>query len=266
MVDTTPDPAPGQGANYGPDSEAKDSQTKTAAPVQDQPTEPKQNNIVLTDTQFEELIKRLNSGNTQDKIGMVGAPGSNLQVNPFGAVVGTVTKYNVDPDYYPNPVEALLEDFDVDDRMRRHNVRENYFITWEMTSKPYQTKDNMSVQEPTFHSTLYSNEFDDQGEPTGRAIVVQTLHFNEDEELARNFAADKGFEVTNENLRELMDRTRYSRMRAWLIDLFYPPRNFELNVEEREEAIGGTVVKVVTKSNVKGFGNPTPKIRDEELQ
>lgn len=219
--------------------------------------------ITLTQQQFDTLIKRLDAGSTSDKSP---APSmSGMQQNPFGQVVGTMTKFNVDPTYYPDPTEQLLEDFDNDVRMRRWNLRENYFFIWDITAKPYQTKDNLSVQEPTFHMTLYANEYDDQGEATDRAYVIQALHMNEDEELTRMFAAENDILVTEEGLRELMDRTRYDRIRRWVVDNFYPPRNFDMNVESREEAIGGTVVKVVTKSNVKGFGNPTPKISDEEL-
>jgi replicative DNA helicase len=256
-------PAPGQGENYEP--EATKPQTNT--PVDDNSTTQNNQLITLTQDQFNALLDRLNTGSTTDKAAAPSmTPGIGLQVNPFGQAVGTFTKFNIDPDFYPNPVEALLTEFDEDRRMRRFNLRENYFITFDMTAKPYQTKDNLSIQEPTFHMTLYMNMFDDQGEETGKAIVVQTLHMNEDEELTRIFASEEGIEVTDEGLRELMDKTRYERAKRWLLNIFFPPRNFQLNVDSTEEAIGGSVVKVVTKSNVKGFGNPTPKIEEEELQ
>lgn len=279
----TEDPAPGTGVSFDRETDQTQPQTKTAekeniatdepeasdAPVAAEPESPGTpagtgNLITLTEEQFTALLARLDAGRTTD---MAPSPSFSpgLQTNPFGQVIGTVTKFNVDPNYYPNPVEDLLADFDIDQRMRRFNLRENYFITFDITAKPYETKDHMSMQEPTFHLTLYLNEFDDQGEPTGRAIVIQTLHLNEDEELTRLFASENGIEVTEEGLKDLMDRTRYARIRAWLIGIFFQPRNFQPSEDAREEAIGGSVVKVVTKSAVKGFGNPTPKIDDEEL-
>lgn len=224
--------------------------------------------ITLTQDQFDSLISRLNSGNIQDKApspALSPAVGS-LQTNALGQVVGTFKKYNIDPDFYPDPVEKLLDFCDSDNRMRRHNVRDNYFIEWSITSKPYETKDHINIQEPTFHLTLYANEYDDQGEDTGRFIVIQTLHMNEDEGIALLFAAEEGYEADSFDLAALMDLTRYERARRWLVDIFYPPRTFDLNTDAREEAIGGSVVKVITKSNVKGFGNKTPTISDEELE
>ncbi len=253
------DPEPGTGVSFNPEEPAKAPQTNTIS-VDQAPTQ--NNQLVLTQEQFDQLISKLNQGSTMDKAPAPSmTPGVGLQVNPFGAVVGTVTKYNIDPEYYPNPVEALLDE----PRLKRFSMRDNYFITWDITAKPYQTKDNVSIAEPTFHLTLYANEFDETGDMTERAIVIQTLHMNEDEELAMIFASENGVEVSTEGLRELMTATRYERSKRWLEDIFFPPRNFEMSQDAHEEAIGGSVVKVVTKSNVKGFGNKTPVIKDEEL-
>lgn len=264
------DPAPGTGASYEPEQPQTKTEEQPAPETQNIPAPTPDSsiagNIILTQEQFDTLVKRLGGRSTQvdhqPSPSLSPNPGSGLQVNPFGAVVGTVTKFNINPEYYPDPRERLYDE----PRLSRFSMRENYFITWDISAKPYQTKDNMSIQEPTFHVTLYQNLFDDQGKETGSAIVIQTLHMNEDEELCRMFAAENGFEVTDESLKQLMDDTRYARISNWLLSIFFPPRNFEMSVDSHEEAIGGSVVKVVTKSNVKGFGNPTPKIDDEELQ
>ena len=218
--------------------------------------------ITLTMEQFNKLLDRVSSSTTVDHAASPSfAPGNGLEVNAFGRVIGTVTKFNINPGYYPNPVERLLDE----PRFSRFNLRENYFISWDITSKPYETKTGVSTQEPTFHLTLYNNIFDDDGVATGEAIIIQTLHMNEDEELARIFASEEGIEVSDETLRDLMDQTRYARSLSWLENLFFPPKNFQLNVDSREQAIGGRVVTVVTKSNVKGFGNKAPVVTDEEL-
>lgn len=261
-------PAPGSGENYIPGSEEKP-QTKTQK--ENSPEQPIINKtpepgvLTFTPEQFEALVTRLTAGQTTSTAPNPSLGG--LQTNPFGQVVGTVTKFNVDPNYYPSPVERLLAYCEQDRRLSRHNVRENYYLAWDITAKPYPTKDNLMIQEPTFHLTLYANEYDRDGEETNRFIVIQTLQMNEDEELCRMFAAeqDPPIQVSDATLRKLMDETRYERCRRWLESVFFPPHNFDLNKQEAEEAIGGTVVKVITKSNVKGFGNPVPKVTDEEL-
>lgn len=224
--------------------------------------------VSFSNEQFAELINILKgSGQATDKSPAQSlSPTGGLQTNPFGQVVGTFQKFNVDPAYYPDPVEMLYDEFDSMQRTRRINLRENYFLVWEITAKPYETKDHTMIQEPTFHLTLYMNQYDEDGEEVDRSIVVQTLHLNEDETLARLFAAKHGFDVTEDGLHDLMNQTRYARVLEWLLSIFFPPRNFQPTNDFAEEAIGGSVVKVVTKSAVKGFGNPTPVIRDEELQ
>lgn len=223
--------------------------------------------FTFTQEQLQELVTRLSGGQTTDKAQAPAFQGQGgLQTNSRGQIVGHEVKYNIDPNYYPNPIEQLLDEFDQDVRMRRHNIRENYYISWDIDSKPYDTKYGISVQEPFFHSTLYMNMFDEQGDDTGNFIVVQTLHFNEDDGIAFEFAAEQGWEVNEDTMKQIMDATRYERMKQWLTGIFYPPRNFQPTNDASEQAIGGQVVKVVTKSNVKGFGNKAPKIEDEELQ
>lgn len=221
----------------------------------------------FSNEQFAELINILKQGQISDVTPSPAlSPAGGLQTNPFGQVVGTFQKFKVDPAYYPDPTEALYDDFDSMPRTRRINLRENYFLVWEITAKPYETKDHTMIQEPTFHITLYMNQYDEDGEEIDRSVVVQTLHMNEDEALARLYAAEHGFEVTEEGLHELMNRTRYARAQEWLLNIFFPPRNFLPTNDFQEEAIGGSVVKVVTKSAVKGFGNAAPIIKEEELQ
>lgn len=235
--------------------------------------------VALSQEQLTQLIAALTAGGTVTTdhkhgpsmtpgVGMHNptAQGAGLRTNAQGQLIGTEVRWNIDPDYYPNPIDKLLDEFDTDPRMRRFNMRENYFITWDIDSKPYDTKYGVPVQEPFFHVTLYMNLYDDEGYEVNRAVLVQTLHFNEDQQIALQLAAENGWNVTEDNVREVMDQARYERVKQWLLGIFFPEKNFQPSEDAKEEAIGGQVVKVVTKSNVKGFGNPTPKIKDEELQ
>lgn len=251
------EPAPGTGETYDPQTP----QTNTS--VQEPLTEKDINDTVtLSREQFDALLERLSQGNVVDRSP---SPAMGLQTNALGQVVGTVTKYSIDPELYPSPIDALLDDFDEDSKTRRLNVRENYYISWDMDAKPYQTKDGVSVVEPTFHVTIHENRYDEEGNDTGQFIVRKTLHFNEDEELINIFVSENGLELSTENSKELRDRVRYQRVRNWMInEYFFPPRVFAQHDDTQELAVDGTVVKVITKSNVKGW-DTAPVISDEEL-
>lgn len=217
--------------------------------------------ITLTPDQLQELFNRMAGSQSVDRAPAPSLQVNGLQTNRSGQIVGIEKKYNTDANYYPNPTEKLYDE----PRLRRFSMRDNYYISWDITSKPYENKYGISIQEPFFHATLYQHMFDDDGAEREDFMVVQTLHFNEDEQVAFDFAAENDIDPSEDNMRELMDIARYERCKRWIFDIFFPPRNFEMNTDAREEAIGGSVVKVVTKSNVKGFGNPAPRIKDEEL-
>jgi len=248
-------PKPGKGQTFDPD----EPQTKTEPQAQET-----KGTVTLTQEQFDALIKRLDGRSVTDMAPAVSFA-TGLRTNSLGQVVGTVTKYSIDPEDYPSPIEDLLDDFERDPKMRRFNLRDNYYISWDMTAKPYQTKDGLSVQEPTFHVTIHENEYDEEGNETGRFIIRKTLHFNEDEELINIFASENGIEITPETLKDLYKKVRYQRVRDWMVnEYFFPPRIYSQNDDATELAVDGHVVKVVTKSNVKGW-DKTPVIKDEEL-
>lgn len=227
--------------------------------------------ITLTKEQFDQLIGGLTNGNS-DK-----APAPNLstnnemslgqqRTNAQGQVVGSFIKFPIEEGYYPNPIEEITEFMDKSKKTKRFGFSDNYYLTWDWDSKPYDTKYGTSMREPTFHATLYANQYDEEGNETDKYIVIQTLHFNEDESTALTIAAEMGYEANHDNMRQVMNDARLERVKRWLLGVFFPENNFGLNETSFEEAIGGSVVRVVTKSNVQGFGNKTPKIDFDELQ
>lgn len=220
--------------------------------------------LTFTPEQLQQLVNALSAGRTDQA--QAPAFGGGNQTNIHGQVVGTIVKHPIDEGYYPDPVDELTEFMVSNKRTRRFGFRENYYMTWNWDAKPYETKFGTNVQEPTFHVTLYANQYDESGEETGKYIVIQSFHFNEDESTALSIAHELGFDANHENMRHVLDQARTERVRRWLLSIFFPENNFGLNEQSTEEAIGGSVVKVVTKSNVQGFGNKTPKIDFDELQ
>ena len=220
--------------------------------------------LTFTPEQLNQLIAGLSSGNTSTAASNAFTSLGQQQTNINGQVIGSIEKFNIDPDYYPNPIEELTTWFDTDTRTRRLAFSENYYVTWEITTKPYDTKYGTSMREPTFNLTLYTILYDDEGNDTGRYRVVQAFFFNEDESSALEIAAALGYKANHENMREVMNKARYERVKRWLITIFFPEHNYDLAQQYTEEAIDGRVVKVVTKSNV--VGNATPSISIDEIK
>ena len=220
--------------------------------------------LTFTPEQLNQLISSLSAGNTNSAASNAFTSLGQQQTNANGQVIGSIEKFNIDLEYYPNPIEELTNWFDTNSRTRRLAFSENYYLTWEITTKPYDTKYGTSMREPTFSLTLYTILYDDEGNDTGKYRVVQSLFFNEDESSALEIAAALGYKANHENMRDVMTKARYERIKRWLITVFFPEHNYDLAQQYTEEAIGGRVVKVVTKSNV--VGGMTPSISLDEIK
>jgi uncharacterized protein (DUF736 family) len=239
-------------------------------PAADTPPEPSKADspqlLTFTPEQLQTLVAALTGGKADQAVPQAFSSLGQHQTNAQGQVIGTIEKFPISAGYYPDPVEEVTRYFDDTPKYRRLAFSENYYLTWEWDAKPYETKFGTHIQEPTFHLTLYANLFDEDGDETDKFHIVQTFHFNEDETTALEVATELGFDANHDNMRAVMDLARVERIKRWLLNVFTPEKNYDLNQFYSEEAIGGQVVKVITKSNVKGFGNKTPKIDIEELQ
>lgn len=222
--------------------------------------------LTFTPEQLQTLVAALTGGRADTAVPQAFSSLGQHQTNANGQVIGSIEKFPITAGYYPDPVEEITSWFDTTPKYRRLAFSENYYLTWDWDAKPYETKFGTHMQEPTFHLTLYANLFDEDGDETDKFHIVQTFHFNEDEATALEVANELGFDANHDNMRQVMDMARVERIKRWLLNVFTPEKNYDLNQFYSEEAIGGQVVKVITKSNVKGFGNKTPKIDIEELQ
>lgn len=165
-----------------------------------------------------------------------GTPG--VQVNPQGKLTGTHDKYIIDPKNYPDPTPRLSRE----PRLQRFAFPINYELEWDVSTTSYQTQDGVNTREPKFTLKLNKVKLDDEGEPTVGRYTLRTATFHEDPQAAIVVARDNGLEIDDYNEKDFLDEMRYLRMRAWLLEAFYPPKT-EVKKNAREEVIGNQVVQ-----------------------
>lgn len=164
--------------------------------------------------------------------------------NPQGGaqlgMVGTITKFTVDPKSYPDPRERLSDE----PRLKRYAFRDNFDLEWDVSSISYQTKDGLNIREPKFSLNLIGRVFDeDTGEPTSQRFTVCKSIFFEDPQAAIAIANENGLPVDEDNEKWFLDEMRYLRMRDWLMEAFYPPKPVQPKQNKREVVIGNKLVE-----------------------
>lgn len=187
---------------------------------------------IQSDTDVSELLKRvkeLESKLTQNQQPQVTAQG----------MIGTLTKYSLDPNKYPDPITRLANEA----RLKRFAFEDNYELKFDMTTVAYETRNGVNTEEPKFELQLIGKVFDEAGEPTNKRYIMRKLIFFEDPQAALTIARDNNLEIDQSDEDNFLNEMRYLRMRDWLMDLFYPkPANPE--GRKREEVIGNTLVEV----------------------
>jgi hypothetical protein len=166
---------------------------------------------------------------------------STVQVDARGQAVGVLSKYPVDKDYYPNPVQFLMSLA----KLSRFNLAENYDLDWKVEGTTYETKWGTFINEPIFRLALFRKWFDEEGNlvPTKR-VLVKRLTFTEDELLAKTIASDLGIDIEKVTLRQLLDQVRMKRMQQWMESIFSPRRSSIRPKTTKREVIGGQAYTV----------------------
>lgn len=158
------------------------------------------------------------------------------QLNNRG-VQGRVFKYPVEKSYYPDPTERLYDD----ERLKRFAMRENFYFKWDVTGETYESN-GITFTEPRFTVELYRYILDEDGNRTGKMILVNRQMQHEDEFIAR-VAADK-LGVKFDTHEELLNEMRYYRIRQWLLGVFAPPKINEYRKRQNTMVVDGKVVEV----------------------
>lgn len=190
---------------------------------------------------LEKLLERLATEPTKpDQVEVTNEPKS-VEMTNAGRAVGVLNKYPIDPEYYPNPIDFLMGL----PTLSKHNLPENYDMTWEVRGTQYETKWGTFVQEPRFRLTLYRKAFDEDDNviPNKRYLVKEGF-FTEDEALARQIATEVGIDVTTLDMRALLNQARMKRFQWWLEEIFKPRRSMLRPATRKTQVIGGMTVQV----------------------
>lgn len=182
-----------------------------------------------------ELLIKMNQGNT--------APGA---VISGGRIIGTVEKYLVDPAHYQDPRDRLREE----PKLQRFAFKTNYELIYQVQTTSYETKDGVNTKEPRFNLELHRIVFNDDG-PTDKRVILRRLTFHEDPQAAIIVARENDLDPDNYPGGEdkFLDDMRYLRIRSWLLEAFYPPKNDQSRQNIREEVIGGKMFQTFEVSS-----------------
>jgi len=156
-----------------------------------------------------------------------------------GRLVGTFTKYNTDPNYYPDPCERLA----AEPRLQRFAFPMNYELKFTTSTSSYETKDGISTVEPKFELELVRIMLNEEtGEATNKRYVICKAIFHEDPQSAIVVARQNGIDINKFNEKDFLDEMRYLQMRDWVLECFYPPKTQEKE-KRKEMVIDGKIVQ-----------------------
>jgi hypothetical protein len=182
-----------------------------------------------------------------------------------GKLIGTVERYNLSPEHYPNPTERLA----AEPRLARFAFDENYILQFDVGVTEYTTIDNVRTKEPKFTLVLAAFMYDDEtglqqheadGSPS--AYVVRRLIMHEDPEAALVIARDNNLEVDEEDETAFLNEMRYIRMRDFLLECYYPTKPKDVN-RKKEIVVGG---KIVETFQVTTEGDESVKIDYDQIK
>ena len=201
--------------------------------------------VTISKSEFEDLLKTVTELKSQLQQPNQFAPSQPLQQATVtaGGLVGVQEKYSTTRDY-PSPVERLKKE----SRLAPFAFEYNYDLTFDVSTSQYKTLEGVTVKEPKFEVQLHGIKLDDQGEQTSQRYIIRKLMFHEDPEAALTIAREQGIDVDPVNENDFLDEMRYLRCKAWLLDIFYPPKA-DQSKKLKEEVIGNQVVQVFDVSS-----------------
>lgn len=231
--------------------------TVLKTPVEEAPKVPEDDTPEIDKGQLQAQIDQLMQDNALFRAALLkGNSSDSVGVGQGGKLLGEVDRYLVDSDNYPDPTPRLA----AETRLQSIAFNHNYELEYEFKIRSYETKTGLNMREPEFTITLNRIVLDDQGE---RVMILnpkngqmeekryraKRLMFHEDPQAALVIARENNLDVDKTDEKVFLNEMRYYRIRDWLFGVFWP-QPVTSGPEIREEAIGGTLVQVFTKSSV----------------
>lgn len=206
----------------------------------------------LLDAYRNNSLQNVSKEQVLDEMASMRAPaqtfnGDGVHISAGGGIQGRMVKHSLKKSDYPDPTSRLYDD----ERLKRHNLRENYIFTWDVTGEQYE-KNGVTYAEPRFTVCLYRRLFDDMDMPTGKAALISRTMLHEDEFVAQIIADRLGMLDNFASTKEMMDEVRYRRIRDWLIPIFIPSKPEEHANRRTEMVIDGKAVEVFDTEKVLG--------------
>lgn len=167
-------------------------------------------------------------------------------------LIGTLHKYNTDPSYYPDFTKRLA----LEPRLSRFAFGENWELEFSVKTSTYTTLDNRRVDEPQFTVQLIGVVFDEDGNKTEGRYVRRQMIFFEDPDAAMTVARENGLNVEDFEEKTFLDEMRYLRVRDWLLENFYPPKNINRKQNKKQMVVGNQVVEYYEVSSVENSDIP----------
>ena len=168
-----------------------------------------------------------------------------------GKLTGTVEKYVLDPNYYPDPRKRLAEE----SQLKRFAFDINYELYWTVGESRYETIDHIRTVEPKFTLVLTKIMVDEfTGQDTGGRYDIARIIMHEDPATAVTIASEMGLDIPRDDEKYFLDELRYIRFRDWLLGCFYPPAPTP-EKNKRDMVIDGKVVQYWEKNVDANGGN-----------
>lgn len=200
-------------------------------------TEVESDEITISKSEFQDLLKTVSELKSQLQTPNQFQPLQQAQVTA-GGLVGVQEKYSTTRQY-PDPTIRLRKE----PRLAPFAFEYNYDLTFDVSTSQYKTQEGVTVKEPKFQIKLLGIKLDDAGNQTNQRYIIRQLIFHEDPEAALTLAREQGIEVDPSQEDNFLDEMRYLRTKAWLLDVFYPPKPKAAD-RRKEEVIGNQVVEV----------------------
>ena len=95
----------------------------------------------------------------------------------------------------------------------------------------------------------------DGNKTEGRYVRRQMIFF-EDPDAAMTVARENGLNVEDFEEKTFLDEMRYLRVRDWLLENFYPPKNINRKQNKKQMVVGNQVVEYYEVSSVENSDIP----------